>query len=276
MAAGAFGGKWYNAAEWTRQRAAAMDRMAGSRSAISWGIVDGSVSISLSMLLNGCVSCSGWWGLGWLQELAGGEAGVLILATLLLFPTALAAFGGPKMFFLAKQQYEERRERLRQQEQAEIKEKGRQQARDRIRRILQRQGIEPSAEIVRLLSGESSPEAQLEEQGRIEEYERLSRALEQYGIRFAPEQAAGQPYLPTAVSEAAEQGQEQGRKAERDRIFGAVEELGVQLPPEIARIISGESERESQIRREERERIRQLLAQSGSLSEDEIASILTD
>lgn len=243
-----------------------MDRMAGSRSAISWGIVDGSVSISLSMLLavllNGCVSCGGWWGIGWLQGLAGEEAGVLILATLLLFPTALAAFGGPKMFFLAKQQYEERRERLRQQEQAEIKEKGRQQARDRIRRILQQQGIEPTAEIVRLLSGESSPEAQLEEQGRIEEYERLSRALEQYGIRFAP----------AAVSEAVEQ----TRKAERDRIFGAVEELGVQLPPEIARIISGESERESQIRREERERIRQLLAQSGSLSEDEIASILTD
>ena len=257
-----------------------MDRMAGSRIAISWGIVDGSVSISLSMLLavllHGCVSCGGWWGLGWLQELADAEAGVLVLATLLLFPTALAAFGGPKMFFLAKQQYEERRERLRQQEQAEIKEKGRQQARDRIRRILQQQGIEPSAEIVRLLSGESSPEAQLEEQGRIEEYERLSRALEQYGIRFAPEQLARQPYSSAAVSEAAEQGQEQGRKAERDRIFEAAKEQGLQLTPEIISIISGESERELQIRREERERIRQLLTQRGSLSDDEIASILTD
>ena len=253
-----------------------MERAAGSRIAISWGIVDGSVSISLSMLLavllSGCASCGGWWGIGWLRELAGREAGVLVAATLLLFPTALAAFGGPKMFFLAKQQYEERRERLRQQEQAEIKEKGRRQARDRIRRKLQQQGIEPSAEIVRLLSGEADPEAQLEEQGRIEEYERLSRALEQYGIRFAPEPSAGPPYPPELVSAAAEQ----GRKAERDRIFEAAKEQGLQLTPEMVSIISGESERESQIRQEERERLRRALAQHGSLSEDEIARLLPD
>ena len=96
--------------------------------------------------------------------------------------------------------------------------------------------------------------------------------MEQYGIRFAPEPSAGPPYPPELVSAAAEQ----GRKAERDRIFEAAKEQGLQLTREIASIISGESERESQIRQEERERLRRALAQNGSFSDEEIARLLPD
>lgn len=204
-------------AEEATERRAADGRNPARRSGLIWGIVDGSVSISLSMLLavalNHCPSCGGWWGVGFLSDLTGQDSGLIAVATLLLFPCAVVIFGGIKMFFLLKQEYDERR-RARQ---AEMR-------------------------------------------GWVSEW-------------VAEE-------IKEAVSAATEQGREQGRKAERDRIFDSVEELGVQLPPEIARVISGESEPEfqlrQQIRREERERVRRALAQRGSLSEEEIARLLPD
>ena len=107
-----------------------------------------------------------------------------------------------------------------------------------------------------------------------QEYDERRRARRQEMREWFAEDAK------EALAVAFEKGQERGRKSERDRIFESVEELGVQLTPELDRIISGESEQEIQLRRqirqEERERLRRALAQRGSLSEEEIASLLPD
>lgn len=174
------------------------------RSGLIWGIVDGSVSISLSMLLavslNHCPSCGGWWGVGFLSDLTRQDSGLIAVATLLLFPCAVVIFGGVEMFFLLKQDYDERR-RARRQEMREWfaedaketiaaafeqgREQGRKQGRkaerDRISDSVEELGVELPPEIARVISGESELEFQLRQQIRREERERVRRALAQQG-----------------------------------------------------------------------------------------------
>lgn len=170
------------------------------RSGLIWGIVDGSVSISLSMLLavtlNHCPSCGGWWGVGFLSDLTRQDSGLIAVATLLLFPCAVIVFGGIKMFFLLKQEYDERR-RARRQEMREWfaedakealtvafekgQEHGRKAERDRISDSVEELGVQLPPEIDRIISGESEPEFQLRQQIRREERERIRRALAQQG-----------------------------------------------------------------------------------------------
>ena len=71
-----------------------------------WRFFDGSVSISVSMLLFPSL----------LASLTERENGIIIVATLLLFPTAAALYGGFAVFFAAKEAVERR-----------AKEKGRQE-----------------------------------------------------------------------------------------------------------------------------------------------------
>ena len=127
--------------------------MEEDRRGLIWGFVDGSISVSGSMLLavliNYCQSCNSVWLLGFLKELTDKSAGMIVVATLLLFPTALAVYGGLKMWFAAKEAVE-RKER----------EKGRQEERKRIgqsiSRELERRGISLSEEeIARILDGDS-------------------------------------------------------------------------------------------------------------------------
>ncbi len=117
----------------------------------AWRFVDGSVSVSMSMLvavaLNNCVFCEKLNVLGFLKELTSREDGTIIVATLLLFPTTVAIYGGFKMFFAAKEAVEKKaRERGRRE--------GRREERERISKVLEQQGVPLSPELVRVLSGE--------------------------------------------------------------------------------------------------------------------------
>ena len=89
-----------------------------------WPFVDGSVSISFSMLLALLLN-AGWFDglplLGWLAEVTRRDNGVIIVATLLLFPCTLLLYGVLAMFFTAKEAVERRaRRRARREERAYI------------------------------------------------------------------------------------------------------------------------------------------------------------
>ena len=80
-----------------------------------WRFFDGSSAISASMLvavlINGCGNvCADLWGIRLLKSLTEQEAGVIILATLLLFPTTTVLYGGAKLIFAAKEAVEKKAE----------------------------------------------------------------------------------------------------------------------------------------------------------------------
>ena len=128
-----------------------------------WRFLDGSASISGSMLaavgINQCGGCAGLPLIGFLQELTEMPDGVIIVATLLLFPTTGALYGGFKMIFAAKEAVErkarERDEQSRQEGLQEGLQEGRQEERERISRALERHGVALTPELARILSGES-------------------------------------------------------------------------------------------------------------------------
>lgn len=118
--------------------------------------IDGSASLTVSMLIaviiNKCESCASLWGIGFLKRLSDQDDGVIILATLLLFPTTIALYGVLQMFFAAKEAVEKRAtERGRRQG----RQQGRQEERERISRALAEHGVALSPELTKILSGES-------------------------------------------------------------------------------------------------------------------------
>ena len=125
-----------------------------------WGLVDGSLSVSGSMLLavliNSCHSCADIRVIGpfleILKELSDKNAGVIVLGTLLLFPTTLTFYGGLKMWFAAKEAVEKKA--MEKGRQVGLQE-GRQEERARIGKALERQGITITPEIARILEDES-------------------------------------------------------------------------------------------------------------------------
>jgi hypothetical protein len=101
----------------------------------------------VAVALNNCAFCEQLTVLGFLKELTSREDGTIIVATLLLFPTTVAIYGGFKMFFAAKEAVEKKaRERGRRE--------GRREERERISKVLEQQGVPLSPELVRVLSGE--------------------------------------------------------------------------------------------------------------------------
>ena len=113
-----------------------------------WRFIDGSLSITVSMALavaiSRCQSCAGLWGIGFLKELTQQDDGVIILGTLLLFPTTLALYGVLHMWFAAKEAVQKRAtERGRREGRRE----GRQEERERIKQVLVSRGITPPPEI---------------------------------------------------------------------------------------------------------------------------------
>ena len=110
-----------------------------------WRFFDGSASVSASMLvavlLSRCVLCDNLPVLGFLKTLTNEESGVIIVATLLLFPTTLTLYGGAQLVFAAKEAVERRtRERLKKQREEGRKE-GRAEVRKQVRAELEKRGM---------------------------------------------------------------------------------------------------------------------------------------
>ena len=131
-----------------------------------WRFVDGALAISVSMLLaallRDCLSCGGWPVLGYLHGLAARDDGVIIVGTMLLFPTTATIYGGIKVFFAAREAVRRearekgRREGLQEGRQEGIREglqEGRQEERERIRKELAKQGVAIGPELAKILNG---------------------------------------------------------------------------------------------------------------------------
>ena len=132
-----------------------------------WRFVDGALAISVSMLLaallRDCLSCGGWPVLGYLHGLAARDDGVIIVGTMLLFPTTATIYGGIKVFFAAREAVRrESREKGRQEgiqegRQEGIREglqEGRQEERERIRKELAKQGVAIGPELAKILNSD--------------------------------------------------------------------------------------------------------------------------
>ena len=120
-----------------------------------WSIIDGSAYISVSMLLAALLKV--WAGaaelpvIGLLHQMTRWEDGVIIVATLLLFPTALTFWGGTELFLMARERVKQRYEARGvtkgivigvEQGREEGIEQGRKEERERISKILKEQGID--------------------------------------------------------------------------------------------------------------------------------------
>ena len=121
--------------------------------ALLWRFLDGAASVSASMLLavalDGCGLCSGLPLLSYLNEMANREDGIIITATLLLFPTTATLYGVLRMFFAAKQAAERKaRERGRKE--------GIKEEREQISKMLKEEGVSLSPELAKRLT--SDPE----------------------------------------------------------------------------------------------------------------------
>ena len=121
-----------------------------------WRFVDGALSISVSMLLaallRDCLSCGGWPVLGYLHGLAARDDGVIIVGTMLLFPTTAAIYGGIKVFFAAREAV---RRESREKGRREGLQEGRQEERERIRKELAKQGVTISPELAKILDSDN-------------------------------------------------------------------------------------------------------------------------
>ena len=145
-----------------------------------WRFSDGAVSISASMLLSlllaGC-ACDGIPLLGYLAGLTQRENGVIIVATLLLFPTTLGIYGVFVMFFAAKEAVERRAARRgRTEGRAEGIVEGRAEG-----------IVEGRAEGI--VEGRAEGIVEGIEEGRRAERERIARMLAEYGVAVSPELA---------------------------------------------------------------------------------------
>lgn len=127
-----------------------------------WRFFDGAASVSASMLLSVavdvCAICNSLPVLGYLEALTNRDDGIIITATLLLFPTTVL-YGVFKLFFAAKEAVERKaRERGRnegiQQGLREGIRAGQRTERKRINAALEQQGLELSPELAKILAGD--------------------------------------------------------------------------------------------------------------------------
>ena len=155
-----------------------------------WRFSDGAVSISVSMLLSlllaGC-ACEGIPVLGYLAGLTQRENGVIIVATLLLFPTTLGIYGVFVMFFAAKEAVERRATR---RGRAEGIVEGRAEGivEGRAEGIVEGRAegiVEGRAEGI--VEGRAEGIVEGIEEGRRAERERIARMLAEYGVAVSPE-----------------------------------------------------------------------------------------
>ena len=147
-----------------------METSCGNRA--PWRMFDGSVSVSVSMFLAALIKV--WEGaadlpvIGLLHAMTRWDDGVIIVATLLLFPTSITLYGVFAMIFAAKEAVEKR-----------ARNRGRQE------------GIEEGR-----TKGIEEGRTKGHQEGRQAERERISRVLAELGMALTPEQAravAGEP-----------------------------------------------------------------------------------
>lgn len=105
----------------------------------------------LAVLVDGCVLCGRLPLLSFLKSLTEREDGIIIVATLLLFPTTAALYGGFAVFFAAKEAVERRAKAKGRQE---GREEGVQAERERINKVLAEAGVPLTPELIRKLTGE--------------------------------------------------------------------------------------------------------------------------
>lgn len=185
-----------------------------------WRFFDGSVSISISMLLavavNYCGACAGVPVLGFLHGLSQRDDGIIIVGTLLLLPTTAAFYGGTKMFFAAKEEYERRKAKRLREEEA-LQEKLAAERRQKDEEYKQR----------------------LTESGRQEgiqqERQRINNLLSEHDVPLPPEVAR------ILVGDM-EIGRLEGIRQERQRIGKLLAEYGDSVPPELARSLAGDTD----------------------------------
>ena len=132
----------------------------------AWLLADGSASISVAafvaVLIYNSAFLAGVWGIGYLHELTiNRQDGLVIVASLALFPSTLFVYGVASMIFAAKEAVERR---ARRKGREEGREEGRQEAlqeeRDRIERelaALENRGVPITPEMVRVIIRESRP-----------------------------------------------------------------------------------------------------------------------
>ena len=145
-----------------RDPGASGDILTANTGGTPWAFVEGSISISASILMADaiarCDRCGGWPAIGFFKRLTEQEDGVIIAGMALLFPTALVFYLGVKMIFSAYRDYKRwweayQEERL-EQGREEGRKEGRNAERERIKQELKKRGISPP-EIEQILSGES-------------------------------------------------------------------------------------------------------------------------
>ena len=130
----------------------------------SWVLADGSASISASaliaVLLNIFPYLAGIWGLGFLHGLTNKDDGVIIVASLLLFPSTFIIYGVARVIFAAKEAVERKAmEKGRKEGRQEGRQEGQKAERERIERelvALEENGIQVPPEIARIIARESA------------------------------------------------------------------------------------------------------------------------
>ena len=193
-----------------------------------WRFSDGAVSISASMLLSlllaGC-ACEGIPVLGYLAGLTQRENGVIIVATLLLFPTTLGIYGVFVMFFAAKEAVERRATRRgRTEGRAEGIVEGRAEG-----------IVEGRAEGI--VEGRAEGIVEGRAEGIVEG--RAEGIVEGRAEGIVEGRAEG---IVEGRAEGIVEGIEEGRRAERERIARMLAEYGVDVSPEFARKLNGSND----------------------------------
>ena len=126
----------------------------------AWLLADGSASISVAafvaVVIYNSASLAGVWGIGYLHELTiSRQDGLVVVASLALFPSTLIVYGVASMIFAAKEAVERRaRRKGREEGREEGRQEGLQEERDRIERelaALENSGVEITPEMVRIV-----------------------------------------------------------------------------------------------------------------------------
>lgn len=124
----------------------------------AWLLADGSASISVAafvaVVIYNSAFLAGVWGIGYLHELTiNRQDGLVVVASLALFPSTLIVYGVASMIFAAKEAVERRARR-------KGREEGLKEERDRIEReltALENRGVEITPEMVLTIVRKSGP-----------------------------------------------------------------------------------------------------------------------
>ena len=144
-----------------RDHRASGDILTANTGGTPWAFVEGSISISASILMADaiarCDRCGGWPVIGFFKTLTKQEDGVIIAGMALLFPTALVFYLGGKMVFSAYYEYKRRWEAYQEERFEEAREEGREEGREaersRVKRELAEQGVTLPPEAEKILFG---------------------------------------------------------------------------------------------------------------------------